>query len=258
MIRIAKRVIYDRRSVPTATLLGLFVFWEASTRLLNIPAWLLPAPSDIFKVILSGQTIWMHTWTTLWETLAGFAMSILLGIPLGVLITQSPSLRNAIYPLLVITQSIPKVAIPPIVLVWLGYGAVTKVTIAFLVAFFPIVVNTAVGLESPSRQILDLARQLSANRLQVLTKIRFPSALPHIFSGLEVAIALSVIGAVVAEFIASTNGLGYMVLVSSAHFKTDAAFAAMLMLSVVGVVLFYLITWLRGVFVPWYGVQGVS
>jgi NitT/TauT family transport system permease protein len=248
-----KRILSSNIAVPIITIGGLIIIWEVAARAFNIASWLLPAPSEIFLVFLERPDIWKHTWVTLLETLGGFGLSILFGIPLAVLIMSSPVLRNAIYPLLLITQSIPKIAIAPLLLVWIGYGASTKIVLAFLVAFFPIVVDTATGLNSPPAQLLDLAKQLSASRLQVFTKIRFPSAMPHIFSGLKVAISLSVIGAVVAEFIASTEGLGYMVLISSAHFKTDAAFAAMIVLSIMGIVLFFILENLEQVLVPWYG-----
>ncbi|MHB8194336.1 MAG: ABC transporter permease [Bellilinea sp.] len=250
---IIKKVLTNNIFVPTVTLVGLVGIWQLATVLFKVPGWLLPAPSDIFKVFFEWPDLWKHTWVSLWETLGGFGLSVLLGIPLAVAIMTSPILRNAIYPLLLVTQSIPKIAIAPILLVWIGYGGMTKIVVAFLVAFFPIVVDTAQGLNSASPQLLDLARQLNASKLQVFAKIRFPSAMPHIFSGLKVAISLSVIGAVVAEFIASSEGLGYMVLTASAHFRTDAAFAAMIILSIMGIALFFLFDRMEKIVIPWYG-----
>jgi NitT/TauT family transport system permease protein len=169
-----------------------------------------------------------------------------------VAIVHSRVLGNALYPLILVTQSIPKVAFAPILLIWLGYGDLPKVLVAFLVAFFPVVVDTATGLRSPAPQLLDLARQLSASQFQIYTKIRFPSALPHVFSGLKVAITLAVIGAVIGEFVGSEKGLGFLVVQSTSHFKTPLAFAAMSLLALMAMVLFFAVVAVERLVCPWY------
>ena len=198
---------------PTLTLAVLVVAWEAVSKIFSVPIWLFPAPSEIAAAVYErGSNLYFHFGITLYETILGFALAILLGVPLAVAVTHSRMLSNTIYPLILVTQSVPKVAFAPILLIWFGYGDLPKIIVAFLVAFFPIVVDTATGLRSPAPQALDLARQLSASQFQIYTKIRFPSALPHFFSGLKVAITLAVIGAVIGEFVGAESGLGFLVI----------------------------------------------
>jgi NitT/TauT family transport system permease protein len=254
MSRAARRAFLENYGLPVITLVGTLVVWEVGVDLLKVPLWLVPAPSDILAALAErGGGIWIHIWVTFYETLLGFLLSIVLGVPLAVVIVHSRLVGNAVYPLILITQSIPKVAFAPILLIWLGYGDFPKVLVAFLVAFFPVVVDTATGLRSPAPQLLDLARQLSASQFQIYKKIRFPSALPHFFSGLKVAITLAVIGAVIGEFVGSERGLGFLVIQATSHFKTPMAFAAMCLLAVMAIVLFFAVVALERVLCPWYG-----
>jgi NitT/TauT family transport system permease protein len=239
---------------PSLTFIGFLVAWEAISRLLAVPVWLLPAPTDIVAATVErGSGLIEHTAVTFYETIGGFLLAIVLGVPLAVAVTHSRALSNTIYPLILVTQSIPKVAFAPILLIWFGYGDLPKIIVAFLVAFFPIVVDTATGLRSPVPQVLDLARQLSASQYQIYTKIRFPSALPHFFSGLKVAITLAVIGAVIGEFVGAEKGLGFLVIESTSHFKTPLAFGAMALLAIMSMVLFGMVVALERVACPWYG-----
>lgn len=239
---------------PAATLILLVVAWEGVTRLFNVPVWLIPAPSEIVRAIIErGPDVLYHTWVTFYETVLGFALAILLGVPLAVAVVHSKSLSNTIYPLILVTQSIPKVAFAPILLIWFGYGDFPKILVAFLVAFFPVVVDTATGLRSPLPQAIDLARQLAATNFQIYTKIRFPSALPHFFAGLKVAITLSVIGAVIGEFVGAESGLGFLVIESTSHFKTPLAFGAMMLLAIMSMVLFAVVAIAERIVCPWYG-----
>lgn len=228
----------QNRVLPAVTFIILIILWELVTKVADLPIWLLPAPSDIVKSLVGRNDMFMHTWVTFYETILGFLLAILIGVPLAVLVNSSPLISNTIYPLILITQSIPKVAFAPILLIWVGYGIVPKIIIAFLVAFFPVVIDTATGLNSPSPELINLARQLNASKIQIYTKIRFPSALPHFFSGLKVAITLSVIGAVIGEFVGSDVGLGYIVIMATSQFKTPLSFAAMLLLALMGIILF--------------------
>jgi len=171
---------------------------------------------------------------------------------LAVMLVYSPVLRSALYPLLVVTQAVPKVAIAPVLLLLLGAGEVSKVVIAFLVAFFPIVVNTATGLAATPPELLDLSRSYRASRLKTFIKVRFPMALPFFFSGLKVAVTLSVIGAVVGEFVGSDKGLGYVIVSATSYWKSNLAFAAMLLLSVMAVGLFGLVELVERLVCPWY------
>jgi NitT/TauT family transport system permease protein len=241
---------------PALTLVGLIVAWEVASRAFNVPIWLLPAPSEIASALVErGSGLIEHSAITFYETMAGFLLAIVLGVPLAIAVSHSRALSNTIFPLILITQSVPKVAFAPILLIWLGYGYLPKIVVAFLVAFFPIVVDTATGLRSPMPQMLDLARQLSASQFQIYTKIRFPSALPHFFSGLKVAITLSVIGAVIGEFVGAEKGLGFLVIESTSHFKTPLAFGAMALLGLMSIVLFGAVAALERFVCPWYGRQ---
>jgi NitT/TauT family transport system permease protein len=241
---------------PAMTFVALLLLWEASGRIFGVPIWLLPTPMDIVHALVErGSDLFVHTWITFYETLFGFLLAIALGVPLAVAVTHSRALSNTIYPLILVTQSVPKVAFAPILLIWFGYGDFPKIVVAFLVAFFPIIVDTATGLRSPSPQIIDLARQLAASQLQIYAKIRFPSALPHFFSGLKVAITLSVIGAVIGEFVGAEKGLGFLVIESTSHFKTPLAFGAMVLLALMSIILFGLVAAIERAACPWYGRQ---
>jgi NitT/TauT family transport system permease protein len=250
------RVLGAELLLPAATLAVIVALWEVAVRVFDVAAFVLPPPSLIvreawaFRAHLLG-----HTWATLWETLVGFALSIAIGIPLAACIALSPFLRNAIYPLLVVTQSVPKVAIAPLIILFMGVGESPKILVAFLVAFFPIVVDTATGLNAVPPELLDLSRSLKASKVQEFVKIRFPTAVPFIFSGLKVAVALSVVGAVVGEFVQADKGLGYLIVVSTSFFRTALAFAAMAILSLMGIALFALVALIeRGAF-QWYSTE---
>jgi NitT/TauT family transport system permease protein len=250
------RVVVHDWGQPVATFLALLLLWEAAGKVFGVPIWLLPSPTDILSALVErGHDLFQHTWITFYETILGFFLAIALGVPLAVAVTYSRGLSNTIYPLILVTQSVPKVAFAPILLIWLGYGDFPKIVVAFLVAFFPVVVDTATGLRSPSPQLLDLARQLSASQLQIYTKIRFPSALPHFFSGLKVAITLAVIGAVIGEFVGSEKGLGFLVIESTSHFKTPLAFGAMVLLALMSIALFGTVAAVERITCPWYGRQ---
>ena len=237
---------------PLATFAGLLAAWEAFTAYARLPSWLLPAPSAIGVSLVEWRwEILQHTAVTLYETVVGFAMSIAIGIPLAVAVVYSPLLQKTIYPILLALQSVPKVAIAPLLALWIGFGAWPKIIVVFLVCFFPVIVATATGLQSVPPQMLDLIRSLSASTLQTFVKIRFPSAMPHIFVGLKIAITFAVIGAVIGEFVGSEQGLGYLILVSSSQSRTPLAFAALLVLTVMSIVLYYAIEYLERVLVPW-------
>lgn len=239
---------------PALTLLLLIIVWEGVIRILAVPVWLIPAPSQIIGATIErGPEVLFHTWVTFYETVLGFALAIVFGVPLAVAVVHSKSLSNTIYPLILVTQSIPKVAFAPILLIWFGYGDFPKVVVAFLVAFFPVVVDTATGLRSPAPQAIELARQLAASDFQIYTKIRFPSALPHFFAGLKVAITLAVIGAVIGEFVGAESGLGFLVIESTSHFKTPLAFGAMMLLAILSMVLFAIVAIVERIVCPWYG-----
>ncbi len=238
--------------LPSLVLVVLVIAWEVAVRIFAIPVFILPAPSVIWAETMAiPDTVLQHTLATLNTVMIGFVVSIAISLPLAVLITASPWISSAIYPLLVLTQSIPKVALAPILVIALGANELPRIVVTFLVAFFPLVIAVAAGLLSVPADLIELGRSYRASRLQELWRIRLPYAVPFIFSGLKVAIALAVVGAVVGEFVAADQGLGYLITSSTAFFRTPLAFGAMILLSLMGIVLFQLVVIVERVFFPW-------
>lgn len=238
--------------LPAATLTVLVVLWEVSCPLFAIPDFLLPAPSAIWQATAAAADhVVVHTAHTALTITYGFFAAIALSLPIAIFITASPLISAAVYPLLVLIQSIPKVALAPILVVMLGTGEMPRVIITFLVAFFPLVISTATGLQATPKELLELARSLKASRTQELFSVRLPCAVPFIFSGLKVAATLSAIGAVVAEFVASQSGLGYQLISATAFFNTPLAFGAMLLLSLLAIIAFQLVVVIERIFFPW-------
>ena len=238
--------------VPAVTLIAAVVAWELATRAFHVPRFIMPAPSAILGEGWDWRYRFIeHTWVTLYETLGGFALSMAVGVPLAVLIVYSPTLRLAIYPLIILAQSVPKIAIAPVLLLMLGFGEFPKMVVAFLVSFFPVVVDTATGLAATPPELLDLSRSYRASRFKTFLKVRLPLALPFIFAGAKVAITLAVIGAVVGEFVGSDKGLGYVILSATSYWKTELAFSAMIILSLMAIVLFAAVSLVERVVCPW-------
>ncbi len=238
--------------LPIGVFILLLIVWEAAVRFFAIPLYLLPAPSVIWidSVAVAG-TMGGHTLATLNTVVLGFIISIVISLPLAVFMTSSPTVSSAIYPLLVLTQSIPKVALAPILVVMLGANELPRLVITFLVTFFPLVIAIAIGLLSVPAELIELGRSFKSSKFSELYRIRLPYAVPFIFSGLKVAIALAVVGAVVAEFVNADKGLGYLIITATAFFKTPVAFGALILLSVMGIVLFQLVVIIERIFFPW-------
>lgn len=232
-----------REVVVVMSLAVLLLLWQAAVLAFHIPSFLLPAPTVILESMVTNWPLLLrHGAVTLAETLAGFGLSVVVGIPLAACIVMSQIIEWIIYPLLVASQAVPKVALAPLLLVTLGYGAMPKVIIAFLIAFFPIVVNTVTGLTSVNRDMLRLLSSMGASRRDIFLKIRFPYAVPTMIAGFKVAIALAVVGAVVGEFVGGRSGLGYYMLVATGNFDTPLIFACVVVLTVMGVALFYAVS----------------
>lgn len=238
--------------LPIVTIAVLVAFWEIACQMLKVPAYLVPAPSAIWRevVTLPGM-VFEHTLATTYTVLLGFLVSVLISLPLAVLLTSSPLVSNAIYPLLVLTQSIPKVALAPILVVILGSNELPRIVVTVLVAFFPLVLSIVAGLLAVPPELIELGRACKATRLKELLRIRLPYAIPFVFSGLKAAVALSVVGAVVAEFVNADRGLGYLIVTSTAFFKVPLAWAALVLLSLMGIVLFQAVVIIERVFFPW-------
>jgi NitT/TauT family transport system permease protein len=238
--------------MPVIGTLSVFLVWEAAVRLFRIPVYILPAPTAIWSDLYAvWPNVAAHSWATLETVLLGFALSVAVSLPLAAVMALSQTLSNLIYPVLVLTQSIPKVALAPILIIALGTGALPRVVVTFLVAFFPLVVSVATGMQAVPPELVELGRSLNASRWKEVWRIRMPFAVPFIFSGMKVAIALAVVGAVVGEFVAADKGLGYLITTSMAFFKTPLAFGAVILLALMGIVLFQLVVVLERVLCPW-------
>lgn len=228
--------------LPIAFVIAVFAAWEAAVRLSGVSSMIIVPPSAILGVLSEHYAILMqHALPTLTETVAGFALASVLGIVLGTLIASSEGMRQAIYPNMVLFQVIPKVALAPLFIVWLGIGTPSRLAFAVFIAFFPVAVSTAAGLAGTSPAALRLCRSLTATKWQTFVLVRFPYAVPYIFAGLKVGVTMAVIGIVVGEFVTAQAGLGYIVMFASSAAETALALAAVLLLCLVGVILYGLV-----------------
>lgn len=241
------------RLAPPLAFTALIVIWEAACRLFHIPSFLLPAPSAI---VVAGFDIPLPVWlghisATLRVALMGYVAAIVISIPLAVALVSSRLLSRTLYPILVIVQSTPIVAIAPIIIVTLGASDAPRVVITFLITFFPIVVSTVTGLLATPEELIELSRSLRAGRIREMAHIRLPFAVPYIFSALKICTTLAVIGAVVAEFVAAERGLGFFIAFSTSFFKIPQAFAGLVVLVALSLILFRLCAVVQRRFVPW-------
>ncbi len=238
---------------PALTLLAVIVLWELAVDIFTIPEYLLPPPSGIVGAMgAEWRYLLLHTWVTTKEILLGFALAVMVGIPTAMAIVYSNHLERALYPLLVASQSVPKIAIAPLLIFWAGIGTLPKVMVAFLISFFPIIIDTVVGLRSVEPEMLHLARSMGAGEMRIFLKIRFPTALPNLFAGLKVAVTLAVVGAIVGEFIQADQGLGYALLQANAVLNTKLGFAAIIVLAAVGIALFVVVDVIERRLIPWH------
>lgn len=231
------------RTAPVAALFAvLLILWEAATVVFDTPSYTLPPPSQIAAVMVERWSLLLrHGLVTLMEAAIGLGLSIVLSVPLGILIVYSSWVERTVYPLLVASQAIPKVALAPIFVVWFGFGLLPKVLIAFLIAFFPIVVNTVVGLSRTPPEMIHLMRSLGASPIEILLRVRLVAAAPYIFAGIKIAAAFAVVGAIVGEYIAADSGLGYMQLVANNNIEIPLLFGTLVVLSFMGIAFFYLV-----------------
>lgn len=238
---------------PAAVIVLGLIAWEIASRAGYFPRYLLPSPTGIARRFaeLRGVIV-RESLVTLQEILLGFGFSVLIGIPLAVALVSSRTFDRAVYPLIVGSQVVPKVGIAPLFLVWFGFGLTSKVLVAFLVAFFPIVISTVVGLRSIEVEKLYVARAAGANAFQLFRLVRLPYALPSIFGGMKVSITLAVVGAIVGEFVAAESGVGRLLLSANGNMDTELLFAGLFALVVIGVALFLLMEVLERLMLPWH------
>jgi ABC-type nitrate/sulfonate/bicarbonate transport system permease component len=238
---------------PLSILLILLGIWQGIVELFEIPHWKLPAPLAIWtELVVSHDLLLKHGWVTLQEVLIGFSVALATGVALATLIAYSSTLQRVIYPLVIASQTVPIIVIAPLLLIWVGYGLAPKVIVVALIAFFPIVVNTVDGLRNVDPEMKNLMRTLGASRWQFFTKVQVPTSLPLLFSGMKVAVTISVIGAVIGEWVGANAGLGYLTKLSVPLFQTARSFAAVVILAVMGTSLFAAVALLERVSLPWY------
>jgi NitT/TauT family transport system permease protein len=237
-------------------LVGIAVFllaWQVFVVVWEMPPYLLPTPVAIAETFVSElPDLLSHGWVTVYEMLAGYALAVAVAIPLAIAITSSNRFNELAMPTMLFFQIVPKVAIAPLFLVWFGVGVTPKILVAFLISFFPIVIDAAVGLRSMSPEMGDLARSMGATRLQVFTRFRLPTSLPYLFSGLKVAATLAIAGTVVGEFVGADKGLGYLLLVTNSNMQTSLMFATIVALSIIGLIFYYSVELLESLLIPWH------
>lgn len=248
--------VHLRNAAPVWGALAFLVVWEIACRLFHVRPVLLPPPSEVVAEI-AGAPLWFaeQTLYTVEVTLAGFLTAAVFGVLFAVLIVEWELLDRLLFPLFVGLNSVPKVALAPLFIIWFGVGAQPKIAIAFLIAVFAVVIDTALGLRSVPSDTIDLARTLRGSRLKVLLRIKLYCAMPHMFAGLKVAMSLALVGAVVGEFVSSERGLGYVILSAQGMFDTTRVFAAIAILAIAGVVLIEAVAFLERWAMPWHDSQ---
>jgi NitT/TauT family transport system permease protein len=252
-LSLTDRLISMPAALPLLTFAALLILWEASARIFAIPSYILPAPTRIlegFGVVDAGRWV-EHVWATLRVALIGFAVAIAVSLPIAVGLAKSRLLSRALYPILVVIQSVPVVAVAPIIIVVLGTDDAPRVMITFMISFFPLVVSMTTGLMATPPELIELSRSLRAPQHREITQIRLPYAIPYIFSGLKISITLAVIGAVVAEFVAAEVGIGYFIQFSTSMFKLPQAWAGLVILVAMSLMLFQAVSIAQRVFFPW-------
>lgn len=238
---------------PLLIVLAVLGLWEGYVRVFDVQRWLLPAPSVVATTLRDDiSMLSRHTWITFEEVVIGFGLSLAGGVLLASAVALSRTLERAIYPFVIASQTVPIIVLAPLLLIWVGYGLTPKVIVVALIAFFPIVVNTVDGLKSVDPDAVNLMRTLGARRLQIFLKVQLPSSMPFLFSGVKVAIAVSVIGAVIGEWVGSSGGLGYLMIRSKPQFLTERVFAAIAILSAMGIGLFVLVGLIERLAIPWW------
>ena len=244
--------VANRYALTLLLAMGGMLVWQAITYFGSIPRWQLPSPWEVLQVLGSEPgLIARHALVTAQEALAGFAIAVALGFALAVAISHSRVFERAVYPYVVASQAIPIIAIAPVLVIWFGFGLTPKIIVIVLITFFPVAINTVDGLRNVDRDMLTLMRTMGASQWQVFRMVKFPSALPLFFSGVKIAAAVSVIGAILGEWVGANEGLGYLITVSKAQFLTARVFASILVLSLMGIALFFFVSSIERWATPW-------
>jgi NitT/TauT family transport system permease protein len=241
-----------RPILPALVFVGLIVAWWLAVALLNIPVYLLPPPQDVLpRLFAARQSLWINSLVTVEEIVLGFALSVITAIPLGLLIALSPTAKRMLYPLLVFIQLVPKIAIAPLFVVWIGFGPTSKVMLTLLLTFFPLLLASIAGFQILDQRFLYLTRSMGATVWQTFRYLRFPSALPVIFGGLKTSATIAATAAIVAEFVGANKGLGYVLLQATGTLDTTLVFAVLFLLTIIGLALNSVVEVLEYLMSPW-------
>jgi len=251
----------NRKTIFQQVLVFIFfvLLWKSIIFIFKFPEFILPQPETVFiewYLLLKSGLLLDHTLVTLYETLAGFIIGVLLGLIPGYFIAKSKQVEQTLSPYLVALQTAPKIALAPLIVIWFGFGPLSKIVIVALIVFFPILVNTIVGIRSVDKNLLDLMKISGATRLQIFRLVELPAALPVLFAAFKTGITLAVIGAVVGEFVGANSGLGYLTIYAAGLMNTPQVFVAILQLTVLGIVLYLIIDVLEDLMIPWYKNKG--
>ena len=237
---------------PWLFTIGIFIFWEAICRVFKVDKFILPAPSEAFMAMAQyWRPLLRHSLVTLWTTMAGFALAIVFGIILGLIVGWSRTIYRGLYPVMIGFNCIPKVAVVPILIMWFGIGEVPAILTAFLISFFPIVVNVATGLATMEPELEDVLRALGASKLDIMLKVGIPRTQPYLFGSLKVAITLAFVGTVVSETVGANAGLGYQIALSGSTFQMPLVFAALLLLAIEGIGMYAAFAYVEVYFTRW-------
>ncbi|MCX0274957.1 ABC transporter permease [Nocardia zapadnayensis] len=238
---------------PLALVAALVVAWWAVTEFELVEPYILPSPADTWRTAADNSAyLLQNTWVTTYETVVGFVIAALIGEAVALVMIYSRGIERTMYPLILFAQVIPKIAIAPLFIVWLGFGTSPKILVAVLMAFFPIVIAGMAGLRSVDPEILELTSTMGASNWKTFVKVRFPASLPQLMSGLKIAATLAVTGAVVGEFVGANEGLGYVILQANGNIDTAMLFAALIIMSVLGIILFAIIEIAEQFLIPWH------
>ncbi|MEP7084398.1 MAG: ABC transporter permease [Betaproteobacteria bacterium] len=249
-VRTLRRIVWNL--LPPLTFIAMIGLWWAAVEVFKIPAYLVPGPKDVFaRVITDGGLLWTHSKVTLTEILLGFGLTIVSAIPLGLLIALSPLSRQVVYPPIMLMQLVPKIAVAPLFLVWLGFGIESKVLLTVLMTFFPLLIASISGFQILDDRLLYLTKSMGATSWQTFRHLRFPAALPVIFSGIKTSATIAATAAIVAEFVGANKGLGYVLLRGTSTMDIELVFAVLVVLTFVGVLINYVVEFSEWAMTPW-------
>lgn len=253
-----------KRAGLLTVFVALFLLWEYAVWIFGIKEYLLPPPSKVWTEFLKrSDTVFLGAWVTAQEIIGGYLLAVVVSVPLALAVARSRFIEESVYPVIVFLQIIPKIAVAPLFIIWLGFGFMPKLLLVFLLCFFPIVVSSVAGFKSVDPEVMDFAHTTGASNWKMFFKIRLPQALPEIFTGLKVGAALSATAAVVAEFVAADRGLGYLLQQYNGQLETPMVFAIIVLLSVIGLAVYYIVELIERLVIPWHvsqrpaGVTGI-